>query len=272
MKYIDSHSHLYFPQFDADREEVYARMRDSQVQTIAIGTGFLTSRQAVQMVSDVPDLVLAATVGVHPNSATEGFDAALFEGLFVPKGESEGAPLLVCGVGECGLDYFRGADETEKKRQQEVFEAQIAFAVQYDLPLMLHVRSSPGTSDAHQDAFALLKKAQGTHGERVRGTAHFFTASLEIAKGYWGMGFATSFPGVITFAKETEEVVRLAPRDLMLAETDAPYAAPVPHRGKRNEPAFVVDVVEHIARVRGEDPESVAAAILENTQRIFLTV
>lgn len=261
MTYIDTHSHIYFPEFDAEREALLGRMKEAGVQTITVGTVFDTSRQAVQMAIDVPELVLGATIGVHPNNANEGFSKDQFKELF------NEAPIV--GVGECGLDYYRGADDAQKMVQKEVFEAQINFALEHDLPLMLHVRASKGTDDAHRDTLTILDTFQKTHGSKVRGTSHFFTASLEIAKEYWKRGFATSFPGVITFAKECEEVVREAPQHLMLAETDSPYAAPVPYRGKRNEPAYVVEVVKHIACVRGEEVESVARILRENTQRIF---
>ncbi|MBP9669104.1 MAG: TatD family hydrolase [Candidatus Pacebacteria bacterium] len=262
--YIDTHSHVYFPQFDTDRDAVYEHMRANTVRTIVVGTSLKTSTQALQAAQDTPDVVLAATIGVHPNAAAEGFDAVAFEGLL-----SSNIRGTVCGVGECGIDYYRGATDQEKTKQKEVFQAQIEFALAHDLPLMLHVRSSKGTDDAHQDALAILDAYQKAHGEKVRGTSHFFTASLAVAREYWNRGFATSFPGVITFAKECEEVVRLAPAHLILSETDAPYAAPVPHRGQRNEPAFVVEVVKKIAEVRGEEIERTQEQLLKNAQRIF---
>lgn len=272
MRYIDSHSHLYFPQFDADRDEVMARMRAHNVTTVAVGTGYKTSRSAVQSAIDMPDIVVGATVGVHPTAYQEGFRDTDFESFFKNHERTPGAPRLVVGVGECGLDYFRGATEGERRAQHDVFAAQIEFALKHDLPLMLHVRPSPGEVDAHMDALALLSHYATTHGGRLRGTAHFFTAPLFIARKYWGLGFATSFPGVITFAPETAEVVREAPQEYILAETDAPYATPVPHRGKRNEPLFVQEVVRHIGALRSEEVAFVAEYTYNNTQRIFLTV
>jgi TatD DNase family protein len=108
MRYIDSHSHLYFSQFDADRDEVVARMRAEQVTTIAVGTGFHTSRQAAQSVIEMSDVILGATVGVHPTAYREGFRDEDFESLFKNHERIESSPRLVVGVGECGLDYFRG--------------------------------------------------------------------------------------------------------------------------------------------------------------------
>lgn len=262
--FIDTHSHVYFPQFDTDREAVCERMRANAVRTIVVGTNIATSTQALQAVSDMPDVVVAATIGIHPNAASEGFDAAACEQLLTAS-----VPQTVCAVGECGIDYYRGATDQEKAKQKEVFQAQIEFALAHDLPLMLHVRSSKGTDDAHQDALAILDAYQRVHGEKIRGTSHFFTASLAVAREYWSRGFATSFPGVITFAKECEEVVREAPPHLILSETDAPYAAPMPHRGQRNEPGYVVEVVKKIAAVRGEDEDAVKSLLYQNAQRIF---
>lgn len=258
MRYIDTHSHPQFPQYDADRDATLARMREALVGTIVVGTSYETSKAAVELARHHSDIW--AAVGVHPNDLNEPFDATAFAKLLDER---------VIAVGECGLDYFRSDRETGGKRQRENFEAQIAFAVEHDLPLMLHIRAGKGTTDAHDDALDILESAWAQHGGRVRGNAHFFTGPLEIGKRYWDMGFTTAFPGVITFAKDTHGVVRAAPLDLILSETDAPYAAPAPHRGERNEPAFVVRVVEAIADIRGEDRETVRAALLENAERVF---
>ncbi len=262
-RYLDTHSHLYFSEFDQDREAVFDRMRAAGVCTISVGTNLMTSKQAIQSARDYAEVV-GATVGLHPNRAHEGFDDALFAELF----SAQETPLIVA-VGECGLDYYRGVDEAAKQRQQDVFGRQIEFAVAHDLPLVLHVRSAPGTFGAHEDALMLLDRARTVHGNKVRGTCHFFTAPMAVAKEYWVRGFAVSLPGVITFAKECEEVVRYAPQDLILAETDSPYAAPLSCRGGRNEPSNIVEIVERIATLRGERKEQVALYLEQNTQRIF---
>ncbi len=267
LRYIDTHSHPHFPQYDADRDLVFARMREAGVGTIAVGTSFLDSRKAVQLAMEHPDLVLGAVIGVHPNDSKESFEPEHFAGLLKMR-EMPGNKIVV-GVGECGIDYFRSDMGSDGARQKENFEKQIAFAVEHDLPLMLHVRPHKGSTDAHDDAIDMIATAQARHGSRVRGTAHFFTGPIEVAKRYWSMGFTTAFPGVITFAPDTHEIVRSAPLNMILSETDAPYAAPIPHRGKRNEPAFVVHTVEAIADIRGEDREMVRSALLENAKRIF---
>lgn len=263
MKYIDTHSHIHFPHYDTDRDDVLARMRASGVSTIVVGTGLETSAGAIALLQRNPDVIVGATIGLHPNEASEGFESREYEKLL---GD------YVVGIGECGLDYFRTPREEVFEKQREVFEKQIQFALTHDLPLMLHVRASAGNIDAHDDALGLLEEYIGEYGEKVRGTSHFFTAPLAVARRYWDLGFCTSFPGVITFAPETHEVIKEAPQGLILAETDAPYAAPVPFRGKRAEPVHVIQVVETIAAVREEAVEAVAEYTGANAARVFARI
>lgn len=263
LTYIDTHSHLYFPQYDDDREDVLERMREREVGTIVVGTGLETSTQAVALAKKEPDVVLGATIGVHPTDTHEVFSA------------SEYAPLLgkrVVGVGECGFDYYRTPRDEVYVRQREVFEAQVAFALEHDLPLMLHIRPSEESTDAHDDALEVLRLYHKAHGDALRGNVHFFTSTTDVARAYLELGFTIAFPGVITFVPELHEVVRDVPLDMMLAETDAPYAAPVPHRGTRNEPVFVIDTIRAIADIRGEDTETVAAALTRNARALFKLV
>ncbi len=259
MKYIDTHSHLHFQQYDSDREDVINRMRSVGVGTIVIGTDLETSKQALALVRKYPDAILGATIGVHPNDTDEVFNEKEFEQILCEH---------VIAVGECGLDYFRNDanDSAEKARQKENFQRHIDFALKHDLPLMLHVR------DAHEDALEILTDTKATaSGSRLRGTAHFFTGTPEIAQRYIDLGFHISFPGVITFAKETEDAVRAVPIERILVETDAPYAAPTPHRGARNEPAFVVEMVKKIAEIKELPEEAVQKQLLENTKALFGT-
>lgn len=253
---FDTHMHLQFSAYDADRDAVLARMRDGDTGAIVVGTDYATSVAAIALVQDTADMW--ATIGVHPNDAIEGFDERAYGALLHER---------VVGVGECGLDYFRSDKETDGLRQRELFEAQVAFAVRHTLPLMLHVRPSSDTQDAHEDVLAILNDVART--APISGTAHFFTGSMDVAKRYWDIGFATSFPGVITFTDQYDDIVRTAPQELILSETDAPYATPVPHRGKRNEPVFVRHVVKRIADVRGESFEYTSQYLADNTRRIF---
>ena len=256
MEYIDTHSHIHFDEYTEDLDEVLTRMREEKTGTIVIGTGIDTSAEAVVFAKAHSDVVLGATIGLHPNSADEGFNPEAYEPLL-----KEG---VVVGIGECGLDFFRSNPLETFEKQQEVFDAQVDFAVTHDLPLMLHVRPSAGSDDAHEEALKVLESKPG-----VRGNCHFFTGSLEMAKRYWKLGFTTAFPGVITFAKELEQVVEKAPLDLILGETDSPYATPVPFRGQRNEPIRVKEVYKKIAEIKNLDEEEVRVQLTKNAQRVF---
>ncbi|MAZ67440.1 hydrolase TatD [bacterium] len=261
MKYIDTHSHLYERKFKEDLADVLQRMEDKDVSAIVIGVSLETSKQAVELARN-NKRVVGATIGVHPTDTNEKFEAVDY------------APLLgeqVVGVGECGFDYYRSPKEDVYVHQREVFEAQVVFASENDLPLMLHVRPSKGSVDAHEDALEVLKIYQKEYGNTVRGNVHFYTSTKEIAREYVSLGFTIAFPGVITFAPDLHDVVRDVPLDMMLAETDAPYAAPVPHRGKRNEPIFVIDTIKAIADIRGEDFEQVAEQLTKNAKTVFLS-
>jgi len=257
-EYFDTHSHVHFKQYDEDRYDVLARMREKKVWTIAVGTSFDTSKDAVALSGSERDVVRGATIGIHPTDTSELFNDFTWE-----------LSSQVVGVGECGLDYYRGPRENLYPKQKENFEAQIDFAVKHDLPLMLHIRPSQGTEDAHEDALEILKSFQKTHGEKVRGNTHFFTGSAKMAKQYIDIGFTIAFPGVITFAEETQDAVREVPLEMILSETDAPYASPVPHRGTRNEPSYVAEVVHKIAELKNIDTEEVKKALLQNGMRVF---
>ena len=267
IKYIDIHSHPHFPLFDADRKEMLNRMREAHVATIAVGTDLETSKQAVAL-AESEELVWA-TVGIHPNDThDEMFDTKSFEALLShPK---------VVAIGECGLDYARlsegeGERAQEKSRQKEIFLAQITLAQKFDKPLMLHCRehlkNSFGVGQAYHDMVDILRDASKI--KPLRGNAHFFAGSLEIAHALLNLGFTISFTGVITFVRQYDEVIRAVPLTHIHAETDAPFVSPVPYRGKRNEPTYVVEVVKKLAEIRGESLEVVQKALSENAQELF---
>ncbi len=261
FKYIDTHSHLHFPEFDGVREEVMEKMREEGMVTIAVGTGLETSKGAVAAATAHPNVIVGATIGVHPTDFEEDFNASDYE------------PLLECGrvvaVGEFGFDYFRTPREEVFARQKVLFEKQLDFALEHDLPLMLHIRPSEGSDDAHLDALAILEPAKEKYGDKLRGNCHFFTGSLEMAKRYWAMGFTTAFPGVVTFAESVAAVAKEAPLDKIIGETDAPYAAPKPYRGKQCEPWMVKEVYKKIAELKEEDEEKVREQMVENARRLF---
>ena len=257
FRYIDIHTHLNLDAFSEDWESVRDRALDAGVACINVGTGKATSERALTLAHSSQGMF--ATVGIHPTHTTgdepEPFVYEDFKALASdPK---------VVAIGECGLDYFRVSKDS-KRLQEETFIAQIHLANELEKPLMLHIRGSEGNMDAYEDALAILK----SHA-KVLGNVHFFAGSYDVAKKFWEMGFTTSFTGVITFANQYDEIIKNAPLGMLHAETDAPYVAPVPYRGKRNEPLYVKEVYKRVAEIRGEDEEVVRQALLQNAQRIF---
>ena len=252
--YVDFHCHIHFSRYDDDRNEVLARMRENNIWAIAVGTDEKQSQDALRLAQKHD--CLYATAGLHPADNTkESFETSFYETLISDK--------KTVMVGECGLDYYHIKEKDEQARQRKEFEKQIDFAVLYDKPLMLHVR------EAHKDALDMLSSKKKAYGEKLRGNTHFFTESPDIAKQYYELEFTTSFPGVITFTREYDDTVRYAPPNMILSETDSPYAAPIPHRGKRNEPSYVIEVVKRIAEIRNEDIEKLKKQIVKNAMKVI---
>lgn len=258
MKYFDVHSHVTFRDYDQDLDAVLERMREHEVGTITVGVDRATSEEAITFAESNKHFY--ATIGLHPcDTPTEGFDAQAFETMVThPK---------VVGIGECGLDYFRPENATaeDKKRQRDTFEKQIQFAIKHLKPLMLHCRVSKGSMDAYEDVLVMLEGYKG----QVAGNVHFFTGNIDIARKFYNLNFSTSFTGVITFAREYDDVVRFAPIDMILTETDSPYAAPLPFRGKRNEPSYVRYIVAALAGITSLPEEKLREQIVENAERVF---
>jgi TatD DNase family protein len=257
LRFIDSHAHLDGPDFDADREAVLARARAAGVSPMVIvgAAGDLaTAERTVRLAEREPDLY--ATVGVHPH------DAAKLEPAWWPRLRELAARPKVVGIGETGLDYHY--DHSPRDVQRERFRAFVALARELDKPVVCHIR------DAHDDARAILAE---TGAAAVGAVIHCFTGAPEDAAAYAAMGLYVSFSGIITFRSRTCDPIRAAvrevPLDRILIETDAPYLAPMPHRGKRNEPAFVLHTAEVVAREAGVDLARLAAATTANTARFF---
>lgn len=301
LNFIDTHAHVNFPAYDTDRADVIARAHAEGVAMINVGTTLDASRDIVALAEQYESGVYAI-VGMHPlhvkydknltnedqetvapinvpidspadisaeipahysHDYTEHFDEAEFEKLIShPK---------VVGIGECGIDIFRLSPELDNETdrtalltlQETVFRKQIQLAVKYDKPIMIHARES------YKKILEILDEEFITHGAKLRGNAHFFAGTVEEAQAFLDRGFTVSFTGVITFAKQYEELVRYVPLEKMLSETDCPFVAPAPHRGKRNEPVFVKEVVKKIAEIKGLDIEVVRLALLENAKRQF---
>ena len=260
MEIIDTHSHFNLEQFAADTPESIVRMEDAGVGTICIGVDLDTSQKAVALATKNESIW--AIVGQHPTEWEKPFDIDAFEKLV--------GDARVVGIGECGLDYYRETERTEnaKDMQKFLFMQQIEIAHEMNLPLMLHIRPQQGSMDAYEDALKILENHKIIYPD-LRGTAHFFVGNTEIAQRFLDLGFYISFSGVITIFPEYEEVVRFVPLDRILPETDAPFAAPVPYRGKRNEPAYVIEVVKKIAELKNLSFDETKAVLLQNTKTLF---
>jgi TatD DNase family protein len=254
MTLIDSHCHLDFPDFADDLDAVVERARAAGVERmITIGAQMAKAAGVVEIAERYDDIFF--TVGTHPHEAAgEGAEDFAAMRAFAEH------PKCV-GIGEAGLDYHY--DYAPRDVAQRVFRGQIALARELDLPLVIHAR------DADDDIAAILTDEMGQG--RFRALLHCFTSSRELAKTALGLGLSISFSGVVTFKKSEglRAIARDVPLDRILVETDAPYLAPTPHRGRRNEPAFVVATAGVVAEARGLKPDALAAATRANTLKFF---
>lgn len=262
FKYIDIHGHVNFPDFDADREVVIKNAEKTGVAMITVGTDIATSTSAVQLATTHQHMW--AVVGIHPTEdVVDDFDA-----VFITLEKLASHPKVVA-IGECGLDYFHSKPEGIPQ-QKEIFERHIILAQKIGKPLMLHVRngkmagSTSEVGNAYQDALQILKKYPD-----VRGDFHFFAGAPSDLKDIIARGYSVSFTGVITFTSDYDELVRTAPISHIMSETDCPFVPPAPYRGKRNEPAYVIETVKAIARIRGEDESVIVQQLVENAKKFF---
>lgn len=274
--FFDVHSHMHDSAFKDDVDTVLSEMKDYGVGTITVGTDLAHSKHAVSLAKKHSHVY--ATIGLHPaDNVTEVFDKEAFTTLLLENDK-------IVAIGECGLDYhyienfFERDKETkglthnkdaEQDRQQDIFAAQVEFACEHNLPLMLHGRPGKGSMDAYEDMLFILENAKKKYGTKLRGNAHFFVGNIDIATRFIALGFTMSFSGVITFTKDYDDVVRFLPNTMILAETDSPYATPAPFRGKRNSPMYVQEIVAKMAVLRNEPLEELRLQILENTKRMF---
>ena len=260
--FVDSHAHLDGEQFDSDRDEVIARARDAGVRTIvAIGNG------------DGPDQVdcgirlaekydfVYATLGIHPHEARLANDAA-YENM-----ERLARHPKIIAWGEIGLDYFY--DYSPRDVQKNVFRQQMELAGSANLPIVIHCRPSEGSDDAWRDCLSLMREHWSAKG--LAGILHCFTGTWAQAKVALDMGFMISFAGNVTFpkAQQIRDAAMEVPMERMLIETDSPFLAPVPNRGKRNEPAFVRETARKLAELRGMSAQEIGVQTSRNFYTFF---
>jgi TatD DNase family protein len=256
FKYFDIHSHFNLPEFDADMEGVIKRMNNDGVGTICVGTGIDTSIKAVE-ISEINSNIWA-TVGLHPTDhSNENFNFE--EYLKLAKN-----PRVVA-IGECGLDYYRTLKEKVYENQKKIFIEHVRLAKEVGKPLMIHARPTKGDMDAYVDVLDILEEEKYTG----KVNFHFFVGDIHIAKRIILNGWSMSFDGPITFSHDYDEVIKMIPLENIMAETDSPYAAPVPYRGQRAEPWMVEEVYKRIAEIKGLSLEEVTTQILKNVENTF---
>jgi TatD DNase family protein len=250
---VDIHCHLSFPEFDSDRDLVIEKLKDNGVKiVIDPGTGIESSRRSIELACK-HDFIFA-NVGLHPHEVRSSPTPELFEELAALAHSTK-----VVGIGEIGLDYHW--PDHKPKYQQEAFREMLRMAIAFDHPVVIHCR------DAWPDMLRILSEERSS---ALRGAMHCFSGDLEMARRCIALGLKISIPGTITYKKSPlTAVVASIGLDDLLSETDAPYLAPVPMRGKRNEPAFVVHTVRKIADHRKEPFEEVAEALVRNAVTLF---
>lgn len=279
MKYIDTHAHLNLSAFKDDVADVIATCEKESVAVINVGTKESTSKRAVELTKEFENNY--AIIGLHPIQTAPAYhdEEELGEGSepFKSKGEEVDKDFYlelakdskVVGIGECGFDYFNTLPDSYEIQERN-FIAQIEIANETQLPLMIHTRGlkpgkeSPTGRSVYADVYEVLNKYA-----KVPFNVHFYAGTFAEAERFFSIGGNISFTGVITFAKDYEEVVKQAPLELIHGETDCPYVAPVPHRGKRAEPWMVKEVYRKIAEIKGEDEEKVRLQLIENAQNFY---
>jgi|SRR3989338_145073 len=286
---FDSHSHPQMRQYDPvklpdgshgasnDREEMLKRAKDAGVSIICVGTDLKTSKQGIELAQRYKGIW--ATVGIHPNDAPESIKGQV---LSIKEYEDLLKEERIVAIGEIGLDYYRTPESYKQEEQKAVFSQFLDLAIKYNKPVVIHSRDAAkgSTGKVHQDVLSILNTKYLIHHTNLHGVAHSFTGNIEQAEQYIKNGFYLGFNGIITFPssrkamKDTvpgmyDEVVKYAPLDRILLETDAPFLAPEPYRGKRNEPAYVIEVAKKVAELKDESLEKVIKQTTENCRKLF---
>lgn len=255
---IDSHCHPQASQYANDREEVIKGAINAGIGMICVGTDLEMSKKAIELAQKYDQIW--ASVGLHPNdNLDEEFDEKAYEELLKQD--------KVVAMGEIGLDYYRTAEPENQKFQRERFVKQLELADKLSKPLILHCRDSKAgsTGRAYPEMADILKNGYAKNS----GAVHSYTGNLDEAKQFLDLGFYLGFNGIITFARQYDEIVKYIPLDRILLETDAPYLTPEPYRGQRNEPLYVIEVAKKIAELKNVSVEEVNEQTTKNTIKLF---
>ncbi len=272
MNFIDLHAHIQFSAYDKNRDGVIKRAQEAGVKMLTVGTNFETSEAGITLSKKYPTDILA-TVGFHPSHFNlewfhdkKEIKQPIKEEFDIEKLRALAQDDRVVAIGEVGLDYFRLTQpDEEKKLQKDGLVKIINLAQELQKPLMIHCRPSKGSQDAYHDLFDqfLISNFQFPI------ILHFFTGNLETVNRFLKLGAYFTFGGVITFARDYDEVIRAIPLENIFLETDAPYVTPEPYRGKQNEPAYVVEVAEKMAELKNITVEKLAMIQGENFEKVF---
>lgn len=253
MIFIDTHTHIYLEEFNQDRNQIVEKAIQSGVRYLMLPNIDRTSMPLMlSLVHDFPDNCFPMT-GLHPTSVNKNYS---YEMAAVEKSLEDGK---FYGIGECGIDLYW--DKTFAREQEIVFRQQIELALAYDLPLVVHIRES------FNEVIRILKEVNQPD---LKGIFHCFSGSVEQAKQAIGLGFSLGLGGVITFKNnKMQETLKQVDLKHLVLETDAPFLAPTPHRGKRNEPSYIPLIAEKVSEIKGTDIEKVAAATTKNALNLF---
>ncbi|MGQ9501870.1 MAG: TatD family hydrolase [Anaerolineae bacterium] len=256
MELIDTHCHLDFAPFDSDREDVLRRALAAHVGTlINPGADLESSRRAVEMAERFPQVY--AAIGIHPH------DAATLDDTILQELRQLAHHPRVVAIGEIGLDYYR--DLSPRAQQRRAFEMQLALAAMYQLPVIVHQR------DAAQDVLGIVKSWCAQHSYYPAGVFHAFSGDLAMARQVIELGFYIGIAGPVTYtnARKLPEILSRLPVEFLVIETDAPYLTPHPHRGQRNEPAYLPLIAQRLAELLRMPLETLATQLADNTRRLF---
>ena len=250
---IDSHAHLDMKQFDSDRYQVIDRALSADVRhIITVGIDIKSSLNAVKLTTHYPPIF--ATIGIHPHNADNANNNDLEQIALIAQQDK------IIAIGEIGLDFFH--NRSARQKQIEVFTQQLAIAISLDLPVVIHDR------EAHTNTLNILSSFKKSG---LKGMIHCFSGDYNLAKTFIDMGYYISIPGTVTFnnASQIQDVARRVPLNRMLLETDAPFLAPTPYRGKRNEPSYIIHTAQKIAKLRGISFEEISYQTSKNVCQLF---